>query len=211
MESSQSPKRSKQYPIQSCPEPNSTSAIVQETEPPRLPTTIRAITDSQSPPSGRTLVVCLDGTGDKFDSDNSNIVQLVACLKKDDPSQVTYYQSGIGTYDGHGFLKSGFSAAVDMAVGSGLGIHIKDAYKFLMQNYSEGDRICLFGFSRGSYTVRCLAGMLHKVRTPHLSIHSYPQILTRPTTRSDCSPPTTSHNCPLRTNSTKTTPQRASR
>lgn len=32
-----------------------------------------------------------------------------------------------------------------------------------MQNYNEGDKICLFGFSRGSYTVRCLAGMLHKV------------------------------------------------
>jgi uncharacterized protein (DUF2235 family) len=52
---------------------------------------------------------------------------------------------------------------MDMAVGSGLGIHIKDAYRFLMQNYREGDRICLFGFSRGAYTVRCLAGMLHKV------------------------------------------------
>ncbi|KAF2703695.1 hypothetical protein K504DRAFT_463420 [Pleomassaria siparia CBS 279.74] len=50
-----------------------------------------------------------------------------------------------------------------MAVGSGLGIHIKDAYRFLMQNYREGDKICLFGFSRGAYTVRCLAGMLHKV------------------------------------------------
>jgi uncharacterized protein (DUF2235 family) len=42
-----------------------------------------------------------------------------------------------------------------MAVGSGLGIHIKDAYRFLMQNYREGDKICLFGFSRGAYTVRC--------------------------------------------------------
>jgi len=50
-----------------------------------------------------------------------------------------------------------------MAVGSGLGVHIKDAYRFLMQNYREGDKICLLGFSRGAYTVRCLAGMLHKV------------------------------------------------
>lgn len=86
----------------------------------------------------------------------------MACLKKDDPNQVTYYQSGIGTYDGSG-LKTGFSAGFDMAVGSGLGIHVRDAYRFLMQNYREGDRICLLGFSRGSYTVRCLAGMLHKV------------------------------------------------
>jgi uncharacterized protein (DUF2235 family) len=76
--------------------------------------------------------------------------------------QVTYYQSGIGTYD-KGGLKNGIGAAMDMAVGSGLGIHIKDAYRFLMQNYREGDKICLLGFSRGAYTVRCLAGMLHKV------------------------------------------------
>ncbi|KUJ09694.1 uncharacterized protein LY89DRAFT_711013 [Mollisia scopiformis] len=127
-----------------------------------LPTTIRAVRDSHSPARGRTLVVCLDGTGDSFDDDNSNVVNFVACLKKDDPNQVTYYQAGIGTYGRKG-LQSGFSAAIDMAVGSGLGIHIRDAYRFLMQNYQEGDRICLLGFSRGSYTVRCLAGMLHKV------------------------------------------------
>ncbi|KAG8971592.1 hypothetical protein FRC05_010938 [Tulasnella sp. 425] len=36
-------------------------------------------------------------------------------------------------------------------------------YRFLMENYQEGDQICLFGFSRGAYTARCLAGMLHKV------------------------------------------------
>ncbi|KAH8821387.1 hypothetical protein F5884DRAFT_85170 [Xylogone sp. PMI_703] len=129
---------------------------------PKLPKTIIAAKDSKALPKGRTIVICLDGTGDKFDNDNSNVVNFVACLKKDDPSQITYYQSGIGTYDGHG-LKSGFSAAIDMAVGSGLGIHIKDAYRFLMENYCEGDKICLLGFSRGAYTVRCLAGMLHKV------------------------------------------------
>lgn len=50
-----------------------------------------------------------------------------------------------------------------MAVGSGLGVHILDAYKFIMQTYKEGDKICLFGFSRGAYTARCLAGMIHKV------------------------------------------------
>ena len=162
----QGPWRPKSYPSQSCPEQASRYDPTVWPEPervPKLPTTIRAVQDSRCIYSGgRTLVICLDGTGDKFDNDNSNVVNFVACLKKDDPSQVTYYQSGIGTYDGHG-LKKGFSAGIDMAVGSGLGIHIKDAYRFLMQNYHEGDKICLLGFSRGSYTVRCLAGMLQKV------------------------------------------------
>ena len=128
-----------------------------------LPRVIRAVKDSNTyHHKGRTLILCLDGTGDKFDFDNTNIVALVSCLKKDDPSQVTYYQSGIGTYDGKG-LRSGLSAAADMAIGSGLAVHVEDAYRFLMATYREGDKICLFGFSRGAYTARCVAGMLHKV------------------------------------------------
>ncbi|KAI1744689.1 hypothetical protein F4680DRAFT_233438 [Xylaria scruposa] len=130
----------------------------------RLPRTIRALKNAEDTKNHpRTLIICLDGTGDQFDNDNSNIVHFISCLKKHSPEQqVTYYQSGIGTYD-KGGLKNGIGAALDMAVGSGLGIHVKDAYRFLMQNYREGDKICLLGFSRGAYTVRCLAGMIHKV------------------------------------------------
>ncbi|KAF1988472.1 hypothetical protein K402DRAFT_452716 [Aulographum hederae CBS 113979] len=133
-------------------------------EPIRLPKTIRALKNSREEKHHpRTIIICLDGTGDRFDSDNSNIVNFVSCLKKHSlDEQVTYYQSGIGTYD-KGGLKNGIGAALDMAVGSGLGIHVKDAYKYLMQNYRDGDKICLLGFSRGAYTIRCLAGMLHKV------------------------------------------------
>lgn len=128
-----------------------------------LPKNIRAVKNAEDDPvKGRTIVVCLDGTGDKFDNDNSNIVHIVSALKKDDPQQVTYYQAGIGTYGDRG-LTSGFEAAADMAVGSGLGLHVRDAYHFLMHSYKEGDKICIFGFSRGAYTARCLAGMIHKV------------------------------------------------
>lgn len=38
-----------------------------------------------------------------------------------------------------------------------------DGYKFIMDNYRSGDKICLFGFSRGAYTARALAGVLYKV------------------------------------------------
>ena len=37
-------------------------------------------------------------------------------------------------------------------------------YRWIMDNYRDGDKISLFGFSRGAYTARCLAGMIHKVR-----------------------------------------------
>ena len=60
-------------------------------EPIHLPKNLKAIPDAGKPgPRGRTIVVCLDGTGDKFDGDNSNIVHLISALKKDDPNQVTY-------------------------------------------------------------------------------------------------------------------------
>lgn len=46
-----------------------------------------------------------------------------------------------------------------------------DAYVWLMDRYRTGDKICLFGFSRGAYTARCLAGMLHVVR--HILLPKY--------------------------------------
>ncbi|KAJ2914726.1 hypothetical protein MD484_g5704, partial [Candolleomyces efflorescens] len=52
---------------------------------------------------------------------------------------------------------------LDEAIAWNLGTHIMDGYEFLMQNYRARDRICIFGFSRGAYTARCLAGMIHKV------------------------------------------------
>lgn len=116
-----------------------------------LPKNMRAVNDAdRTYGDGRTIVVCLDGTGDKFDSDNSNIVQLISALKKDDPAQVSYYQAGIGTYQQGGGLSTGISSAMDMAVGSELGLHVRDAYQFLMHSYKEGDKICIFGFSRGA-------------------------------------------------------------
>ena len=153
-------------PIDRAPQPKPSREVLSaELRAQHIPPAIHATKNAEASKQrcGRTLVVCLDGTGDKFDSDNSNIVHLVSCLKKDDGSQLVYYQAGIGTYNSGQQLSAGFSAALDMAVGSGLGVHICDAYRFLMATYQEGDRICLFGFSRGAYTARCLAGMIHKV------------------------------------------------
>ncbi|CAE6479853.1 unnamed protein product [Rhizoctonia solani] len=118
------------------------------------------------PERSRTLVLCFDGTGDQYDQDNSNIVQFIHLLHKDNPdNQMVYYQAGIGTTSKHFITPIGvaLSKAADMALAHGLQSHVTDGYEFLMQNYREGDKICLFGFSRGAYTARALAGMLHKV------------------------------------------------
>ncbi|KAI6024558.1 hypothetical protein EDC04DRAFT_242602 [Pisolithus marmoratus] len=125
--------------------------------------------DDVIPPTNtsRTLVLCFDGTGDQFDGDNSNIVQFFSMLKKDDSTQqMVYYQAGIGTYTIPQIatpMYANLSKTIDMMVGMNLNAHVMSGYEFLMQNYEGGDKICLFGFSRGAYTARALAGMLHKV------------------------------------------------
>ncbi|KAF8883579.1 hypothetical protein BD779DRAFT_829377 [Infundibulicybe gibba] len=89
-------------------------------------------------------------------------------LKKDNPEkQMVYYQAGIGTYTSPSeittFLAAKVSKCLDEAIAWDLDAHVMAGYEFLMQNYKSGDRICLFGFSRGAYTARSLAGMIHKV------------------------------------------------
>ncbi|KAJ7481689.1 hypothetical protein FB451DRAFT_134549 [Mycena latifolia] len=120
------------------------------------------------PPSNqhRCLILCFDGTGDQFDADNSNIVQLVSALKKDDRrKQMVYYQAGIGTYAPKivTSFATKISLTLDAMIAWNLDAHVMAGYEFLMQNYTANDRICIFGFSRGAYIARSLAGMIHKV------------------------------------------------
>lgn len=159
--------------------------------PGQLPTSLRprptrsvSLDSRKTPPTippthaNRTLVLCFDGTGDQFDADNSNIVQLVSLLKKNDTSkQMVYYQSGIGTYTtpqvANSFT-SNISLTFDLMLAWNLDAHVMGGYEFLMQTYTAGDKICLFGFSRGAYTARSLAGMLQKVGL--LPAHNIQQI-----------------------------------
>ncbi|KDQ11182.1 hypothetical protein BOTBODRAFT_35481 [Botryobasidium botryosum FD-172 SS1] len=123
-----------------------------------------------STPDGRRLICCFDGTGNEFGNVrniNSSIVELFGILTKSQPEkQLVYYQAGIGTYTSS-LILTPFAAKVaslaDSAVAWYLDEHVKEGYTFLMQNYRPGDKICLFGFSRGAYIARALAGMLHKV------------------------------------------------
>lgn len=115
----------------------------------------------------RTLVLCFDGTSNEYDANNTNVVKLFSLLKKDNiDQQMCYYQAGVGTYFQPGVVSPLFqwgAKILDEAVAWYLPAHVMDGYKFLMQNWNTGDKVCLFGFSRGAYTARALAGMLYKV------------------------------------------------
>ncbi|EKM49551.1 uncharacterized protein PHACADRAFT_265089 [Phanerochaete carnosa HHB-10118-sp] len=122
---------------------------------------------SVKPPKTRTLVLCFDGTSNQFDGDNTNVVKLYSLLKKDNTDdQLCYYQPGVGTYFHPGAVQPLFqwgARMLDEAIAWYLDEHVRGGYTFLMQNYRPGDKICIFGFSRGAYTARALAGMLHKI------------------------------------------------
>ncbi len=112
----------------------------------------------------KNIVVCCDGTGDEYGDCNSNVVNLYRALILDDETQVAYYHPGVGTEGSptsRNRVEGTFLVLMGLGFGAGLLRYVGDAYRFLMNEYKEGDRIFLFGFSRGAYTVRALAGMVH--------------------------------------------------
>jgi uncharacterized protein (DUF2235 family) len=114
----------------------------------------------------RNLVLCLDGTSNQFSKANTNVVKLYMMLARVPDQQLSYYQPGIGTMTPAAFwgrVRKWFVKQIDLAIAWFLSDHVTDAYRFLMRYYQDGDRIYIFGFSRGAYTARALAGMLHKV------------------------------------------------
>ena len=113
----------------------------------------------------KNIVICADGTGNKFSGRNTNVVRLYSALDLRDPTQqIAYYHGGLGTMGDPGALSQWskrWTRAKGLAFGYGLSRAIADIYTFLMDNYEPEDRLYLFGFSRGAYTVRALSGMLH--------------------------------------------------
>jgi uncharacterized protein (DUF2235 family) len=97
----------------------------------------------------KRLAVFLDGTWNSVET-NTNVWRmrsLCAPSGKDGKPQLIYYSVGV-----NGFLGGAF--------GQGLDDNIRLAYEWLIENYREGDEIFIFGFSRGAYTARALAGLI---------------------------------------------------
>ncbi|OTB05820.1 hypothetical protein M426DRAFT_72663 [Hypoxylon sp. CI-4A] len=122
----------------------------------------------------KKLILCFDGTGNTFTGSNAdtNVVKILKALDRNDPSQYHYYQTGIGTYDINetsvnkswfGEVRSSISQVVDQAVGTTFDAHVMAGYRFLMRYYDTGDKIYVFGFSRGAFTAKFLARMINTV------------------------------------------------
>jgi uncharacterized protein (DUF2235 family) len=128
----------------------------------------------------KNILIFSDGTGQaggvSFDENRSNIYKLYRATRVGpdsciDPSeQVAYYDAGLGSRPtGGGSLRTLYRMAhnfIAQATGFGLTTNIVDCYEMIIRLWSPGDRIFLFGFSRGAYTVRCVGGVLAHCGVP---------------------------------------------
>ncbi|MFT5484440.1 MAG: hypothetical protein ACI9GW_003105, partial [Halieaceae bacterium] len=108
---------------------------------------------------GKNIVICADGTWnrpeEKLDEDYpTNVLRLARAIRPATANggQTVFYDWGLGSY--HDKTSAGIT-------GAGIQKNIQDGYRYLVQNYSTGDKIFLFGFSRGAYTVRALCGLIY--------------------------------------------------
>lgn len=119
---------------------------------------------------GRNIAIFCDGTGNQFGGRNSNVLKLYAAACRDEVRQLCFYDPGVGTF---GLSEALFewqkvpAKVLGLAFGWGITRNIEQAYGFLMRHYAPGDRVYLFGFSRGAYTARALAGMIRAVGLVH--------------------------------------------
>jgi len=117
----------------------------------------------------KQLVVCCDGTWNVPDelrggvAAPTNVAKLaLGVLTGDESGQLLFYEPGVGTSSDEHLLGGAF--------GYGLSRNVRNCYRFLAENYEPGDKLYLFGFSRGAYTARSLAGLVRNcgiLRTEH--------------------------------------------
>src|SRR5438552_215116 len=119
----------------------------------------------------KNVLVFSDGTGQGASmpkADSSNVWQLYAATRDVDyERQVAFYDPGLGAPDKKDQSAGGYiHNLLSKATGLGISRNIKHCYDALIRSYEPEDRIFLFGFSRGAYTVRSLGGVLSLCGVP---------------------------------------------
>lgn len=123
----------------------------------------------------KNICIFSDGTGQiggaRPDQRLSNVYKIYRAMRPgpDSPispkEQVAFYDPGLGTGESGG-LFGRIEPILESAVGTGIDHNIIDCYEQIIAHYEPGDRILLFGFSRGAYTVRALANVMNLCGIP---------------------------------------------
>src|ERR1700754_95709 len=98
------------------------------------------------------IALFLDGTWNTLD-ENTNVWRLKSLCVQNDQQQV-YYSAGVGTAKGEKVTGGLF--------GIGINEEVEAAYEWLIEHYIDGSQLFIFGFSRGAFTARSLAGFISK-------------------------------------------------
>ena len=128
------------------------------------------MSDRAHPAPARQIVLCLDGTSNTLTGRqrDTNVLRLFEHLaQQPDARRLLYYDAGVGSPDALpttgplDWLSRKWQRAAGLAYGRGIYENVGQAYAFLMARWQPGDEIFLFGFSRGAFTARCVAGMVN--------------------------------------------------
>ncbi|KAK7698665.1 hypothetical protein SLS64_012276 [Diaporthe eres] len=126
------------------------------------------MSDPESPTSRpKRIIICCDGTWQSATSGKKNVPSNVTRLAREldrvgvdadgkEWQQVVWYDSGVGT-------TSLLGREAEGATGSGLENKVIDAYHFVALNWVPGDKVYCFGFSRGAFTARSIAGLISDI------------------------------------------------
>ncbi len=114
------------------------------------------------------LVLCFDGTNNTITggSSDTSVAKLCKVLAPADGRQLLYYDPGVGNVGQlpgvapGDKLRARLQRLYGLALGRGVYQNMADAYLFLMRNWQPGDQIYVFGFSRGAFTARGVAGLV---------------------------------------------------
>lgn len=102
----------------------------------------------------KRIAIFADGTWNSPEQgDPTNVLQMAQAVKPnhDGIEQIAFYDWGVGTD------RKQFAGGIS---GAGIDKNILDCYRFIIHNYNRGDQLYFYGFSRGAYTVRSLAGLI---------------------------------------------------
>lgn len=125
---------------------------------------------------GKNIIIYSDGTGQfgglRPDQTLSNIYKLYRATRPsidtdiDPAKQIAFYDPGLGTGEAGAGWVTRLSRLFESAFGTNISANITDCYEAILRHYVPGDRIYLFGFSRGAYTARCVANVLNLCGVP---------------------------------------------
>jgi uncharacterized protein (DUF2235 family) len=129
---------------------------------------------------GKNILIFADGTGQaggvRPDQRLSNVYKLYRACRTgpdsviDPDRQIAFYDAGLGTDDDAAGaptrLVRSLRKTLASVTGRGITRNITDCYEHVLNNYEPGDRVFLFGFSRGAYTARCIANLLELCGVP---------------------------------------------